>query len=71
VIAVIRQRLAAGEQVARMYQEPGLAWLQRQAEVAEDWSPNGRQPAAVTDPGGLLRRRYLLKKGLGGWVDVV
>jgi hypothetical protein len=34
-IAVMRQRLAAGEQVARMYQEPGLAWLERQAEVAE------------------------------------
>jgi hypothetical protein len=36
VIATTRQRLAAGEQVARMYQEPGLAWLERQAEVAED-----------------------------------
>jgi hypothetical protein len=36
VIAIMRQRLAAGEQVARMYQEPGLAWLERQAEVAED-----------------------------------
>jgi hypothetical protein len=35
VIAVLRQRLAAGEQVARMYQEPGLAWLERQAEAAE------------------------------------
>ena len=35
VIAVMRQRLAAGEAVARMYQEPGLAWLERQAEVAE------------------------------------
>jgi hypothetical protein len=35
VIAVIRERLAAGEQVARMYQEPGLAWLERQAEAAE------------------------------------
>jgi hypothetical protein len=35
VIAVMRQRLAAGEEVARMYQEPGLAWLERQAEVAE------------------------------------
>ena len=32
----MRQRLAAGEQVARMYQELGLAWLERQAEVAED-----------------------------------
>jgi hypothetical protein len=32
----MRQRLAAGEEVARMYQEPGLAWLERQAEVAED-----------------------------------
>jgi hypothetical protein len=36
VTAVMRQRLAAWEQVARMYQEPGLAWLERQAEVAED-----------------------------------
>jgi hypothetical protein len=36
LIAVTRQRLAAGEQVPRMYQEPGLAWLERQAEVAED-----------------------------------
>jgi hypothetical protein len=35
VIAVMRQRLAAGEQLARMYQEQGLAWLERQAEVAE------------------------------------
>jgi hypothetical protein len=35
VISVMRQRLAAGEQVARMYQEPGLAWLERQAEAAE------------------------------------
>jgi hypothetical protein len=32
----MRQRLAAGEQVARMYQEPGLAWLERQVEAAED-----------------------------------
>jgi hypothetical protein len=36
VIAIMRQRLAAGEEVARMYQEPALAWLDRQAEVAED-----------------------------------
>jgi hypothetical protein len=36
VIAVTRQRLAAGEEVPRMYQEPGLAWLERQAEVAEE-----------------------------------
>jgi hypothetical protein len=31
----MRQRLAAGEQVARMYQEPRLARLERQAEAAE------------------------------------
>jgi hypothetical protein len=36
LIAVMRQRLAAGEEVARMYQEPGLAWLERQAEVMEN-----------------------------------
>jgi hypothetical protein len=35
VIAVMRQRLTTGEVVARMYQEPGLAWLERQAEAAE------------------------------------
>jgi hypothetical protein len=35
VISVMRQRLAAGEQVARMYQELGLAWLERQAEAAK------------------------------------
>jgi hypothetical protein len=35
VIAIMRQRLAAGEQVARMYQEPALAWLERQANAAE------------------------------------
>jgi hypothetical protein len=29
VIAIMRRRLAAGEAVARMYQEPGLAWLKR------------------------------------------
>jgi hypothetical protein len=28
-------RLADGEEVAWMYQEPGLAWLERQAEAAE------------------------------------
>jgi hypothetical protein len=37
LIASTRQRLAAGEQVARMYQEPGLAWLERQAEAAEQF----------------------------------
>jgi hypothetical protein len=34
-MARARQWLAAGEQVARMYQAPGLAWLERQAEAAE------------------------------------
>jgi hypothetical protein len=32
----MRERLAVGEAVARMYQEPGLAWLERQAEAAEE-----------------------------------
>ena len=35
VIAVMRQRLAAGEQVARMDHGLGLAWLESQAEAAE------------------------------------
>ena len=29
-------RLAAGEQVAGMFQESGLAWRERQAHVMED-----------------------------------
>jgi hypothetical protein len=33
VIAVMRGRLAAGEVAARMYQEPGLAWLERQGTL--------------------------------------
>jgi len=48
VIAVMRQRLAAGEAVARMYQEPGLAWLERQAEVAEELVAE-RQAASRAD----------------------
>ena len=36
VIAITRQHPVAGQEVPRMYQEPGLAWLERQAEVAED-----------------------------------
>jgi hypothetical protein len=36
LIGAMRIRLATGEQVARMYQESGLAWLERQAKVAED-----------------------------------
>ena len=35
LIAVMHQRLAAGQQVAQMYQEPGLAWLEHQAEAGE------------------------------------
>jgi hypothetical protein len=36
--------------VARMYQEPGLAWLERQAEVAED-VVDERQAAAERHDG--------------------
>jgi len=50
VIAVMRQRLAAGEQVARMYQEPGLAWLERHAEVAEELAAR-RKRTAENHPG--------------------
>ena len=36
LIAAMRERLAAAEQVAPMYQESEPAWLERQAEVAEE-----------------------------------
>ena len=35
LVAAMRQRLAQGNQVARMYQPDGLAWLERQADLAE------------------------------------
>jgi hypothetical protein len=50
VIAATRKRLAVGEGVARMYQEPGLAWLGRQAEVAEELVAQ-RKRAAANRPG--------------------
>ena len=48
-IAVMRQRLAAGEQVARMYQEPGLAWLERKPRPPSSCSPNGKQPTTPNE----------------------
>jgi hypothetical protein len=48
VITTMRKRLAAGEEVARMYQEPGLSWLERQAEVAEDLVAEPRQQRSAT-----------------------
>jgi hypothetical protein len=54
VIAVMRTRLAAGEQVTRMYQEPGLAWLERQAEVAEELvAQRKRQRRTAQDHDGM------------------
>jgi len=50
LIAAMRLRLAAGEQVARMYQEPGLAWLERQAEVVEELVAQ-RKRTTVNRPG--------------------
>jgi predicted Fe-S protein YdhL (DUF1289 family) len=35
LVAAMRQRLAQGQPVARMYQPDGLAWLERQADLAE------------------------------------
>jgi hypothetical protein len=47
LIAVMRKRLAAGEQVARMYQEAGLAWLERQPRLPSSCWPSGK-PASRT-----------------------
>jgi hypothetical protein len=35
LIRAMRQRLAEGQTVARMYQADGLAWLERQADIAQ------------------------------------
>jgi len=50
VVAVMRKRLAAGKTVARMYQEPALACLERQAQVAEELIAE-RQPPNPSAPG--------------------
>jgi hypothetical protein len=42
--------LAAGEQVARIHQEPGLPWLERQAEVAEDLVAERQAAAKRCEP---------------------
>jgi hypothetical protein len=44
VIAFMRQRLGAGEQVARMYQEPGWPGWNAKPRPPSNCSPNGRQP---------------------------
>jgi hypothetical protein len=48
VIAAMRRRLAAGEQVARMYQEPGWRGWSGKPRSPRTWSPSGRQPLAAT-----------------------
>jgi hypothetical protein len=49
VIEMMRKRLAAGETVARMYQDPGLAWLERQAEVGEDLLTERQRERTTTE----------------------
>jgi hypothetical protein len=47
LIAVMRERLERGESVVAMYGPLGLAWLQRQAEIAEQLiSARGQTPPA-------------------------
>ena len=46
VIGIMRRRLAAGEEVARMYQEPGLAWLERQPRSPRTWLPSAKQQSS-------------------------
>lgn len=43
VIAIMRQRLAAGEEVARMYQEPGLAGWSARQRSPRSWSRSGSE----------------------------
>jgi hypothetical protein len=47
VIAVMRARLERGERVVPMYGPLGLAWLQRQADIADQLiRERGQQPPA-------------------------
>jgi hypothetical protein len=46
LIAVMRQRLAAGEEVARMYQEPGWPGWSAKPRSWRTWSPSARQRTA-------------------------
>jgi hypothetical protein len=47
VIAVMRGRLERGEPVARMHGPLGLAWLQRQAQIAEQLIRARGQPPST------------------------
>jgi hypothetical protein len=44
LVKEVRQRLAEGQRVARMYQADGLAWLERQADIAEGIIASRRAP---------------------------
>jgi hypothetical protein len=48
----MRQHLAEGREVARMYQPDGLAWLERQAEVAEAIIATRQAPSPEPGPQG-------------------
>jgi hypothetical protein len=63
VIAIMRRRLAAGEEVARVYQEPGLAWLERQAEVAEELVARRQMGSQAPPLSGHGRRRSVYPQG--------
>jgi hypothetical protein len=65
VIAAMHQRLAASEEVAHMYQEPGLAWLERQAEVADSRVSGCTTRQRVTQPRERWGLRLTATGGLG------
>jgi hypothetical protein len=60
VIAVMRQRLAAGEQVARIYQERGWPGWSAKPRLPRTWSPSARRQGSATADVVVTSRRPLL-----------
>jgi hypothetical protein len=58
LIAVMRQRLAAGEEVPRMYQEPGLAGWSAKPRPPRSWWPGGMRHRGATADRLMARPHY-------------
>jgi hypothetical protein len=73
LIAVMRQRLAAGEEVPRMYQEPRLAGWSAKPRPPRSWWPGGMRHRGATADRLMARPHYGLcgvkRRRFSGLID--